>query len=121
MSSKSGLDNLEGSVRTGGDILKTLSANEFGRVADNTDKLLSSMLVTPLDPAPTSDDPELSASSSLLDRLLWLLALLFLSFPPADPTPDELLPPASLPSVSGVSKSKPYCSKDRLKDVPFSE
>lgn len=122
MSSKSGVGNLGGSASPGGDSLKTSLVNEIGRVADKPDKLSSSeMLVTPLDPvAPISDDPELSAISSLFERLLSLLALLLRSFPLPEPTPDEPLPPASLLPLRGVSRSKPYCSKDRLKDVPFS-
>ena len=121
MSSKLGVGSLGGSASTGGVNLKALLANGIGRVTEKPDKLSSSMLVAPLDPAPPiSDDPELSAISSLFERLLSLLALLFLSFPPPERIPNEALPLASLLPLRGGSISKPYCSKDRLKDVPFS-
>lgn len=112
--------NLGGSVGMGSDELRRSSVKVIGRVADNPDKLSSSsMLVAPLDPAdPTLDDLGLPMISSRLDRLLSLLARLFRSFPLL--TLDELLPLASLP-LKGVSRSNPYCSKDRLKDVPLSD
>jgi hypothetical protein len=54
------------------------------------------------------DECELSVESVLSEKLVSLLARLLRSLPS--------LEPPSLPSI-GLARSKPNCSKDRLKDV----
>lgn len=60
----------------------------------------------------TVDDCELPTDSSLSEKLLALLALLLRSFLLVEPL---LL--LSVPTTTGLSKSKPNCSNERLKDV----
>lgn len=103
--------------------------SDIGRLADVPAILSSSRLVeTLLDPLPpptnisTSNDPELPAVvDSLVEELLELLALLFRSFPFPEPKlVVPLLPLASPLPSKGVSRSNPYCSNDRLNEVPVS-
>jgi hypothetical protein len=100
---------------------ETLAVKVGGRVADNAGRSAScsDMLVAPL-------DPECSPVSTLPEELLALLALLFLSFPsPPGPVPEGfcwllVLALEAPPSVTeGLSRSKPNCSNERLKEVAF--
>lgn len=106
--------------------VEALSAGDIERLLDNPVRLLSGMLPVPL-PDPllptakaTSNGPDMLAFPSLFDKLLALLALLFCVFPLPVPAPPELLASPLPPPLKGVSRSNPYCSKDRLNDVPVS-
>jgi hypothetical protein len=67
------------------------------------------------------DVEDVGSDWALLEELLALLALLFLSFlsveelDEAEELEDEV--PESLLRPTGLSRSKPNCSKDLLKDV----
>jgi hypothetical protein len=73
-------------------------------------------MMRPLLDADVNVDDELLERESVSSEALELLALLFLSFP-AMKLVDELPLPLLLPSPTGLSRSNPNCSKDRLNDV----
>jgi hypothetical protein len=82
----------------------------------------SESLLKLLEPStpPERELPLVPADSSLPEELLALLALLFLSFLSLlELAPDEpwLLPELLASGPTGLSRSKPNCSKERLKEV----